>query len=184
MGPVRGWRVSAAPVACAVVLFVILLVLAGQSGFAHAEGQRALPAWEMLVSGDFFVPRLFGQACLRKPPGVPWLIALASVVFGHTHFAARVVSIGSMLFASVCSAYFARRWFHRPGVGTLAGLTMCLFPLWYWYPPVAPSAEIEAPFVACTLLTTLLMLDTLCGAWRLRCVQMVCMATLTTGPSG
>jgi 4-amino-4-deoxy-L-arabinose transferase-like glycosyltransferase len=119
--------------------------LLGSSGFAFSEGQRALPGWEMVHNGDWLVPRLFEQPYLRKPPGMPWAVALMSLIFGENEFSARSVSALSMTLASLLSFWFATRWFGRPW-GLVAGIAHVLTPL-FWFSPTSPvgrSAEIEA----------------------------------------
>jgi 4-amino-4-deoxy-L-arabinose transferase-like glycosyltransferase len=128
-----------------LVAGVVYWPLLGHSGFAFSEGQRALPGWEMVHNGDWLVPRLFEQPYLRKPPGMPWAVALMSLVFGENEFSARSVSALSMTLASLLSFWFATRWFGRPW-GLVAGIAHALTPL-YWFSPTSPvgrSAEIEA----------------------------------------
>src|SRR4051812_44009566 len=96
--------------ACACIYFPGL----GATGFSSTEGHRVIPAWEMLASRDFLVPRMFGQAYLRKPPGMPWAIALSSSIFGETEFAARLVSAVSVTLLCLLIANTAHRWFGSP----------------------------------------------------------------------
>ena len=63
----------------------------GERGLASTEGHRVIPAWEMLESGNWLVPRLFGQIYARKSPGIHWAVALSSRILGETEFAARAV---------------------------------------------------------------------------------------------
>src|SRR5215207_5743092 len=58
-----------------VVAGSIYWPMLGSSGFAFSEGQRALPGWTFASEGDWFIPRLLDQPYLRKPPGMPWVIA-------------------------------------------------------------------------------------------------------------
>src|SRR4051812_26374715 len=46
------------------------------------EGRRATPAREMLASGDFVRPTLYGDTYLNKPPLYYWLVAAAGSVLG------------------------------------------------------------------------------------------------------
>jgi 4-amino-4-deoxy-L-arabinose transferase-like glycosyltransferase len=48
----------------------------GSSGLSQSEGHRAIPGWTMLERGNWIVPHLFEQPYLRKPPGMPWAVAL------------------------------------------------------------------------------------------------------------
>lgn len=141
------------------------------SGLAHAEGQRVQPAWAMLdatrqvatrdgvsLVQAFFtrdaldawlVPHLFEQAYLRKPPGMPWAVAIFGAVLGETNAAARAVSGCALVLMSLLTALTAARWFgdtprRRAQVALVAGLAAALLPAWFWYPPLARSAEIES----------------------------------------
>lgn len=127
-------------VALALALFTPGL---GSSGYAHAEAFRVQPAYEMMQRGDYVVVRLFEQAYLRKPPGMPWAVAFSTWLFGPTEFAARFVSAAAVAMGALLSLVFAQRWFGRP-FGLIAGLACVLAPAFWWYPPIARSAEIEA----------------------------------------
>lgn len=123
-------------IACAAIYWPHL----GRAGFSGTEGHRAIPAYHMLDSGDWLVPRLFGRPYLRKPPGMPWAIAATSSVLGRTEFAARSVSATAATLSALVALWFGRRWFGALG-GLYAGLTQVLMPI-FWSP--ARSADIEA----------------------------------------
>lgn len=136
---------------CGLIYWVNL----GVSGFTSTEGHRAIPAWEMLGSGDAFITTLFERPYLRKPPGMPWAIAISSMVFGPTEFAARAVSAAAATLATLAMLGFGRRWFGPVG-GLAAGLAQALTPRW-WAP--GRSAEIEMLNNMGTLLTILALAD-------------------------
>jgi 4-amino-4-deoxy-L-arabinose transferase-like glycosyltransferase len=125
--------------ACAMIYWPRL----GADGFFSSEGHRVVPAWAMLDSGDYLVPRLFGQTYLRKPPGIGWAIAGSSAILGRTEFAARAVSAGAMTVGALLSFWYARRWFGAldSRAGLFAGLAHALSP-WFWQ--IGRVAEIEA----------------------------------------
>lgn len=125
---------------CALIYWTNL----GASGFSSTEGHRAIPGWEMLADraggfSDNFITTLFERPYLRKPPGMPWAIALSSMIFGQTEFAARAVSATAATLATLVMLGFGRRWFGPVG-GLAAGLAQALMPRW-WSP--GRSAEIE-----------------------------------------
>jgi 4-amino-4-deoxy-L-arabinose transferase-like glycosyltransferase len=165
----------------------------GYSGFAFSEGQRVLPGWNMAHSGDWLVPRLFEQPYLRKPPGMPWAVALTSLVFGESEFSARSVSAFSMTLAALLSFGFATRWFGRPW-GLAAGLASVLTPLFFLSPtsPVGRSAEIEALhnlFVQGSMLVMIHLLVAQAGrrrpaAWALALALAAAGMALVKGPAG
>lgn len=125
---------------------IVLLVCAavylprlGVGGLTMTEGHRAIPAWEMLETGEWLVPHLFGQPYLRKPPGMVWAIALSSSVLGVSEFAARLVSALAASGMAVVALVWSRRWFGARA-GLAAGLAQALMPqMWAW----GRSAEIE-----------------------------------------
>jgi len=112
----------------------------GSGGLTMTEGHRAIPAWEMMESGEWLVPHLFGQPYLRKPPGMVWAIAASSMVFGQTAFAARMVSAVAATLMALVAAGFAGRWFGKRWM-VVGGLAQALMPvMWAW----GRAAEIEA----------------------------------------
>jgi 4-amino-4-deoxy-L-arabinose transferase-like glycosyltransferase len=128
-----------------VVLVLVVCVLAfwvrlGADGLSATEGHRAIPGWEMMASGEWVVPTLFGQAYLRKPPGMAWAVAGSSTIFGQTEFGARAVSAGSSTVLALLAFVFARRWFGGR-YAAAAGVAFALTP-WFWQ--AGRAAEIEA----------------------------------------
>lgn len=171
-----------------LVSCVLCLPFLGASGLAHAEGQRVQPAWAMLdatrqiatrdgvsllhafFSRDsldaWLVPHLFEQAYLRKPPGMPWAVAVFGAVLGETNAAARAVSGCALVLMSLLTALTAARWFgdtprRRAQVALVAGLAAALFPAWFWYPPLARSAEIESLNHLWTFIATVAIIELL-----------------------
>lgn len=166
-------------------------------GFILSEGHRVAPAYELLERwprGPHLVPTMFERVYLRKPPGMPWLIALSSSMLGHSVFAARAVSAAAATLLALVTAFFAHHWFaHRPSSnpasastgparaspllspGLWAGLAVVLMPqLW----PYARLAEIEMAHTAATGLASLLIVYLLTTSARHR-TPAVILATLT-----
>lgn len=123
-----------------LVCAVVYLPRLGVDGLTGSEGHRAIPAWEMLATGNWLTPRLFEQVYLRKPPGIAWAIAASSAVFGQTEFAARFVSVVASTVMALVAMLFAARWFGRRWA-LAAGLAQGLLPV-AWV--VGRTAEIEA----------------------------------------
>jgi len=72
------------------------------------EGRRATCAREMLASGDFVRPTLYGETYLRKPPLFFWLVAATGAVFGEvTPLAARLPSVLAALGCALVALRFA-----------------------------------------------------------------------------
>jgi 4-amino-4-deoxy-L-arabinose transferase-like glycosyltransferase len=110
------------------------------SGLTKSEGHRVIPALEMLDSGQWLVPHMFGQPYLRKPPGGIWAFAGSIRLTGHTELGPRLVSALAFLLLCAAAAWFARRWF-GPRAALPAALATALTPI-LWNPAV--SAELES----------------------------------------
>ena len=171
--PIRPWAFHLFIVF--VVGCLVYLPGLGYSGLSMSEGHRAIPGWEMLADAQVGNPHwslttMFEQPYLRKPPGMPWLVAASSMIFGTTEFAARLPAALATILAACAACVFAAHWFgastseqHRPAKtireggrsGLVAGLLTIFMPL-LWYP--GRAAEIEAPHNTAVLLACLCIL--------------------------
>jgi 4-amino-4-deoxy-L-arabinose transferase-like glycosyltransferase len=127
------------------------LLLAGLCGFLffyglnagelyRTESLRAIVAAEFLRSGDWVVPRLYGEPLLTKPPLAYAAIALASWPFGGvTEWTARLPSAVAATLAVFLVYGCFRRHFGRAGGLIAAALLPCSL-MWL---DRAPSAEID-----------------------------------------
>lgn len=147
-----------------VALHILLIVLVsglvywprlGADGFTDSEGHRVVPAWEMRETGEWLVPRMFGQVYVRKPPGIQWAIAGSAAVLGESEFSARAVSALATTLGVLLSYVFAARWFGTRWA-LAAGLAHALMP-WFW--SSGRSAEIEALHNLCVQSGVLLVID-------------------------
>jgi 4-amino-4-deoxy-L-arabinose transferase-like glycosyltransferase len=104
------------------------------------EGLRAIVAAQMLRSGNWIVPTLYGEPLFTKPPGMYVAIALASLPFGEvTEVTARLPSaIAATLTVLMLYGYFARC-FGRLG-GLVIAIVAPMSPLWL---DRASAAEID-----------------------------------------
>ena len=111
----------------------------------RTEGLRAIVAAEMLHSGDWLVPRLYGEPLLTKPPGHYVAIATVSWPVGEVReWTARLPSVLAAMFI-VLLLY---RWFSRvfdPQAGFVAALLAPISLMWL---DRVPSAEIDMVLVA------------------------------------
>src|SRR5436190_7745238 len=73
------------------------------------EGRYAEIPREMLVRGDWIVPRLQGEPYLDKPPLLYWLVMLSYRVFGVHDWAARLVPALAVHGTILVSYLFGRR---------------------------------------------------------------------------
>ncbi|MFL5245801.1 MAG: ArnT family glycosyltransferase [Gemmataceae bacterium] len=106
----------------------------------RTESLRAILAAEVLRSGDWIVPRLYGEPILTKPPGMYIAIGLASLPFGEvSEVTAR---LPSAIAASLTVLLFY--WYFRRQLGQLAGiLAAIILPSSLMWLDKAPSAEID-----------------------------------------
>ncbi len=116
------------------------LATAGGTGLTMSEGHRVVPALEMLETGEWLVPHMFGRAYLRKPPGGVWAFAGMIGLTGDHVLGPRLASAVAFLFLALGSWWFGRRWFGNIG-GLAAGLATVLTPM-LWNP--ARAAELES----------------------------------------
>jgi 4-amino-4-deoxy-L-arabinose transferase-like glycosyltransferase len=147
--PSRAWpRWLAAPAqssaACVAILTSVSLLLFyyGLDGAElwRTESLRAIIGQQMLESGNWIVPRLYGEALFTKPPGMYIAIALCSLPAGHvTDFTAR---LPSALAATGC--VLLMWWYVKRQLGRVAGLAAALIlPMSAMWLDKASSAEID-----------------------------------------
>jgi 4-amino-4-deoxy-L-arabinose transferase-like glycosyltransferase len=111
----------------------------------RTESLRAIIASEFLRTGDWIVPRLYGEPLFTKPPGMYAAIALASLPFGGVNeWTARLPSA-----LAATATVFLFYWYFRRQLGRLGGLTAAaILPLSIMWLDKAPSAEIDMLQVA------------------------------------
>lgn len=104
------------------------------------ETLRAQLAAEILRSGQWVVPTLYGEPLLTKPPLQYWLVAILSLPFGEvTEVTARLPSVlGAM--ALIIALFFHFRTRLEP---TAAMLTCLLVPVSCLWLEKVPSAELD-----------------------------------------
>ncbi len=85
----RGWLIA---LLCGGIVFPVFLQLGGRGLNEPDEGRYGEIGREMLVSGDWLVPRMNGVPHYAKPPWIYWCIAASLKVFGVNEWAARLPS--------------------------------------------------------------------------------------------
>lgn len=99
-----GWCLASA------IWAAVFLTGLGSQELIYEEGRRATPAREMLHTGDFVTPRLYGEAYLHKPPLFFWLVAgCGRLLGGVNELAVRLPSVLSVLAALVVLYRFDRQ---------------------------------------------------------------------------
>jgi 4-amino-4-deoxy-L-arabinose transferase-like glycosyltransferase len=137
------------------VFFLVLLASLGLLGGLGAmgltepdEARYASVAREMLDSGDWLVPRLYGHAHLSKPPLTYWLAAASLRLFGFHEWAARLpaalAGLGSVL---LTFALGIRLWGRAEGLAS--ALILLTSPLFF------AMGRILDPNMLLTLFTTM-----------------------------
>ncbi len=111
-----------------IVFLAALAVFLPLNGFIAitdpVESNYALTAKEMLLSGDWVSPQIYGQYWFDKPAMIYWLVAASYAVFGVGEFAARfpaaLFSAASVSFVS----WFAARLYGSRRTGLLAAVVL------------------------------------------------------------
>jgi 4-amino-4-deoxy-L-arabinose transferase-like glycosyltransferase len=106
------------------------------------EGRYAEISREMLASGDFVEPRLFGIPYLEKPPLLYWLTAASFRAFGKSETAARLAPTIAAAAGVVATGAFASATFGA-GAGVLAALVLGTSAL---YVALARAVVTDMPF--------------------------------------
>lgn len=106
------------------------------------EGRYAHIAWQMITSGDWLAPRIFGIDYLRKPPLFYWLIAGSFKLFGQGEWQARMVP-ALFGFAAVPAIYFFTLRFFGARSAAFAALFLLANP---WHVNVSRFLVIDTVF--------------------------------------
>jgi 4-amino-4-deoxy-L-arabinose transferase-like glycosyltransferase len=78
------------------------------------EGRRAQPAREMLQTGDWVTPRIYGEPYLNKPPLFFWVSAAIGKLQGHVdELSIRLPSVLSALLGAWLILFFAHKQLNR-----------------------------------------------------------------------
>jgi 4-amino-4-deoxy-L-arabinose transferase-like glycosyltransferase len=93
-----------------VTLYVCYFSRLGAIGFVGPDEPRyAWIARDMMESGDWVTPRLYGRPWFEKPPLFYWAAALSFKIFGVSEAAARLPSAICALLATLALAWLALR---------------------------------------------------------------------------
>ena len=139
-----------------IVLFIIALLffMVGNPWLPitdPVESNYALTAKEMVVTGDWLSPQIYGQYWYDKPIMVYWLLALSFKVFGFADWAARMPS-GIMGAASLALLYQMMRTDTKRRIISLSAVAIMGTSLLFW--PVAHG-----------IITDMILLFTTVGTW-------------------
>jgi 4-amino-4-deoxy-L-arabinose transferase-like glycosyltransferase len=121
--------------AIAAIIFCFALIcympLPAGAPLAGTEGHRSVTAHQMVQSGQWIVPRMFGRIYLAKPPLHYWIMAAFEKLSGRaTPFIWRLPSAIEAALTAAILSLFAHRWFNSVA-GWTAGLSsIALVALW------------------------------------------------------
>jgi 4-amino-4-deoxy-L-arabinose transferase-like glycosyltransferase len=130
----------------AILCYVFFFYALGGIGFIGPDEPRyASIAREMLTSGDYITPRLFGSAWFEKPPLMYWIAAAGYKIFGMNEAGAR---FASALGATICVflVYWCGRKLWDRAAGFLAALILITSIGWFAF---ARAASMDMPLTAC-----------------------------------
>lgn len=168
-----------------LLFFTLFLYLAGNQLLAitdTAESNYALTAKEMVLSGDWISPRIYGRYWYDKPIFYYWELALSFTLFGFNEMAARLPAalFGS---ASVLFTY----WFARRTYGEKTG----------WLSAIILGTSVECWILSKAVITDSTLFLFMSGAvaffylgytenrkYYFLCYLFAALATLTKGPIG
>jgi 4-amino-4-deoxy-L-arabinose transferase-like glycosyltransferase len=149
-----------APIPCLLALCGVLFFLGLNAGELYqTESLRAILAAEFLHSGNWIVPRLYGEPLLTKPPGMYAAIALASRPFGQV--SAATARLPSALAASATVLLFYLVFVRCVGrrAGLIAAVVLPASVLWLGRVPSAEIDLVQLAWVAAALLCFLRALE-------------------------
>src|SRR3990170_782593 len=133
---------------------ILLPFLGSNRTLTNHEVYIALPAKEMLHSGDWIVPTYTGRTWLAKPPLLYWVTAGLAWLRGEfDEWTARLPAAFSAILLSLLVTALAARWFDRT-TALLAGLIQASMGYTYMQ---GRLGEIDMP-LACLLAAALAIL--------------------------
>ncbi len=97
----------------AVTVFLFFFKLGDRSFRNPDEGRYAEIAAEMVKTGDWVEPQLYGVGYLRKPILFYWLVAASFKIFGFSEWAARLVPASFGVLGVLLTFFFARKVFNE-----------------------------------------------------------------------
>ena len=106
------------------------------------EGRYAEIAREMVVSGNWIEPKIYGVDYLRKPPLFYWLTAFFFKLFGFNEWAGRSVPALFGVLGVLATFWFVRRIFDE----SAAFFSTLVLASNFWYLEVGRYLVIDAVF--------------------------------------
>lgn len=165
---------------CAMVLFLManqLLAITDTS-----ESNYALTAKEMVLSGNWVSPQIYGHFWYDKPVFYYWELAASFAVFGFNEFAARFPSAVMGTLSVLLTYWFARRVYDRHIGMAAAVIYMTSFEGWFLSKAVITDGTL---FLFQSAVVAFFYLGyTENRRWYWFCYVFAALAVLTKGPVG
>ena len=123
------------PLGLAAVIFTFALIcylpFPVGAPLAGTEGHRAMTAHQMVESGQWTVPMMWGRVYLAKPPLHYWIIATFEKISGRaTPFIWRLPSAIEAALTAAMLSLFAGRWFGRIAACVAGVSSVAMIALW------------------------------------------------------
>jgi 4-amino-4-deoxy-L-arabinose transferase-like glycosyltransferase len=175
-----------------VWLVVLAIIWLGSLGWRHLipsdEGRYAEIAREMLVSGDWLVPRYNDYLYFEKPPLHMWVTAVIFKLFGLGEWQARAWS-GVTSFANILMVGYTSYKLWGVRAGTISALVLASCPLWIIGGHFNSLDMGIAFFMSSSLCCLILALNAPLASlaernWMLMCWAMMALAVLSKGLIG
>lgn len=94
-------------------VLVGLMLNMGVNALYLEEPRRAMVGLEMVLNDNYFVPTYYGEFYYRKPPIFNWTLLASFKAFGTTEWAARLVTVLSLIGMGFVNFRFVRKWSDR-----------------------------------------------------------------------
>ena len=117
-----------------LLIFGAIILLAANGSLAvtdPVESNYALTAKEMVASGDYLSPRIFGNYWYDKPAFFYWEMIASCLIFGVNEFALRFPSAVMGLLSLTLLYFFARRLYGHRTALLAGGLFASSVGFWY-----------------------------------------------------
>lgn len=148
------------------------------------ESNYTLTALEMVQSGDWISPQIYGIYWYDKPIFLYWLLSLSYSVFGATDFASRLPAVLFGAMSCTLAAWFALRQTQRTATAVLfAAMTATSLAVWL----ISRSVITDQPlffFSGATLFFAFIGLTEAKKNYVIAAYVMAAGAVLTKGPVG
>ncbi|HIP43330.1 MAG TPA: glycosyltransferase family 39 protein [Aquifex aeolicus] len=116
------------------IAFLSMFPSINEFAFKFEETTRAIVAFEMGNSGNYFQPTILGENYYNKPPLFNWLVILSSKLLGWDIFTARATSLFFTLANTFLVFLFARKIFKSTETALLSSaIYMTFADILFWY---------------------------------------------------